>query len=30
MMDHLMKCVDTYSEIAELNYYPQLLVIRKS
>lgn len=29
MMDHLMKCVDMHSEIAEINYYPQLLVIRK-
>jgi hypothetical protein len=29
MVDHLMKCVDTHSEIAEMNYYPQLLVLRK-
>jgi hypothetical protein len=29
MIDHLMKCVDSYSEIAEINYYPQLLVLRK-
>lgn len=29
MVDHLMKCVDAHSEIAEMNYYPQLLVLRK-
>lgn len=29
MMDHLMKCVDVQSEIAEINYHPQLLVLRK-
>lgn len=29
MMDHLMKCVDSRSEIAEINYYPQLLILRK-
>jgi len=29
LVDHLMKCVDVRSEIAEMNYYPQLLVLRK-
>lgn len=29
MMDHLMRCVDLRAEIAEMNYYPQLLVLRK-